>query len=164
MLQVDSCKNYFYIIAPHDLKLVKQIAKKLEALQISFNYFTKNEVKTESNILILDTIGHLSRLYRYAHYAFVGGGFSGSLHNILEPASYYLPIACGPSTLKFEEAQAMEKNGTLTKVKTSDELIKNIEKTMLASSTTSELQKKFMEANSGATLKAINHIEKNQIL
>jgi 3-deoxy-D-manno-octulosonic-acid transferase len=55
--------------------------------------------------LILDTIGHLSAAYQYGSLAFVGGGFSGSLHNILEPLAYGLPVVFGPKHEKFPEAQ-----------------------------------------------------------
>ena len=55
--------------------------------------------------MILDTIGHLSAAYQYGGMAFVGGGFSGSLHNILEPLAYGLPVLFGPKHQKFPEAQ-----------------------------------------------------------
>jgi len=55
----------------------------------------------------LDTIGQLSAAYQYGDTAFVGGGFSGSLHNILEPAAYGLPILFGPKHGKFPEAQQL---------------------------------------------------------
>jgi 3-deoxy-D-manno-octulosonic-acid transferase len=54
--------------------------------------------------LVLDCIGLLSSAYRYGTIAFIGGGFSGSLHNILEPAVYGLPILFGPKHSKFPEA------------------------------------------------------------
>ncbi|MFM1853717.1 MAG: hypothetical protein RL164_1035 [Bacteroidota bacterium] len=66
-----------------------------------------NTTLTEAKIFILDTIGQLSAAYQYGNIAFVGGGFSGSLHNILEPAAYGLPILFGPKHGKFPEAQQL---------------------------------------------------------
>jgi 3-deoxy-D-manno-octulosonic-acid transferase len=60
---------------------------------------------SEASVMILDTIGHLSAAYQYGALAFVGGGFSGSLHNILEPLAYGLPVLFGPKHEKFPEAQ-----------------------------------------------------------
>ena len=65
----------------------------------------KDAKLAEQQILILDTIGHLSAAYQYGSVAFIGGGFSGSLHNILEPATYGLPLLFGPKHQKFPEAQ-----------------------------------------------------------
>lgn len=58
------------------------------------------------HVLIVDSIGLLSRLYRHAHIAVVGGGYRGALHNILEAAVFGMPVVFGPQTHKFWEAQA----------------------------------------------------------
>jgi 3-deoxy-D-manno-octulosonic-acid transferase len=58
-----------------------------------------------ARILILDTIGQLANAYTYGDFAYVGGGFSGSLHNILEPAVFGLPVIFGPRHTRFPEAQ-----------------------------------------------------------
>jgi 3-deoxy-D-manno-octulosonic-acid transferase len=56
--------------------------------------------------LIIDSIGLLSSLYQYAHFAFVGGSFGKGLHNILEAAVFGVPIFFGDKRFhKFEEAK-----------------------------------------------------------
>src|SRR5690554_6990172 len=55
-------------------------------------------------VLVLDCIGVLADVYQYGKIAYVGGGFGTGLHNILEPASFGLPVIFGPKHQKFPEA------------------------------------------------------------
>ncbi len=77
------------IIAPHQLEEDKLIG--LESLltsnKITYSRFTKNN-NVDADVLIFDTMGDLSKLYRYADVTYVGGGFNEGLHNTLEPAVY----------------------------------------------------------------------------
>jgi 3-deoxy-D-manno-octulosonic-acid transferase len=96
--------NLKVLIAPHDLSSSHLL--KLLAFFPGATLYSHQEQKAQaSDILILDTIGQLSAAYQYATVAFVGGGFSGSLHNILEPLAYGLPVLFGPKHEKFPEAQ-----------------------------------------------------------
>jgi 3-deoxy-D-manno-octulosonic-acid transferase len=91
------------IIAPHNID--ESHVQSLEiALGESCIRFTEKDNK-ECQVLILDTIGHLSSAYGSAKIAYVGGGFSGKLHNILEPAVYGIPVLFGPKFNRFPEAQ-----------------------------------------------------------
>lgn len=94
------------LIAPHDLS--KSHLEQLKAKFPTALFYTKLQEGRipAAPIMILDTIGHLSAAYQYGSVAFVGGGFRGSLHNILEPAAYGLPLLFGPNRQKFPEAQA----------------------------------------------------------
>ena len=91
------------IIAPHNIDSahVQSLQKTLGERSIRF---TEND-KKNCQVLILDTIGHLSSAYGSAKIAYVGGGFSGKLHNILEPAVYGIPVIFGPKFNRFPEAQ-----------------------------------------------------------
>ena len=73
--------------------------------------FTNYKAMPHANCLLLDTIGHLSSAYFYGKMAFIGGGFSGKLHNVLEPAVYGLPTFYGPKFHKFPEAKEFVKSG-----------------------------------------------------
>jgi 3-deoxy-D-manno-octulosonic-acid transferase len=99
------CKLHLKVlIAPHDLSSSHLL--KLLAFFPGATLYSHQEQKAQaSDILILDTIGQLSAAYQYGTVAFVGGGFSGSLHNILEPLAYGLPVLFGPKHEKFPEAQ-----------------------------------------------------------
>ena len=95
-----------YIIAPHDIKEknIAQLENSLKKKSVRYTKSTTTEIKN-SEVFIIDTIGLLTRIYRYADIAFVGGGFGAGIHNILEPATYGLPIIIGPKYDKFKEAK-----------------------------------------------------------
>lgn len=97
------------IIAPHDMKRV-------DALKAIFPhallYSEVNDIEIQrlqtAEVLIIDSIGLLSKLYSYAHVAVVGGGFhSAGLHNILEAATFYKPVFIGNQYRKNPEADAL---------------------------------------------------------
>ena len=63
---------------------------------------------SENNVFIIDTIGILTKIYSYADIAYVGGGFGNpGVHNILEPATFGVPIVIGPNYSHFAEATAL---------------------------------------------------------
>ena len=97
--------NLKVLIAPHDLSQNHLTHLGLAFPQSVFYSKIEDVSFSETSIMILDTIGHLSAAYQYGSVAFVGGGFSGSLHNILEPLVYGLPVLIGPKHEKFPEAQ-----------------------------------------------------------
>lgn len=104
-------KNWRLILAPHQLD-----GQQLRAWQLQFEADRYTDAGGDSRVLILDTIGILSRAYRYGTVAFIGGGFGGSgLHNTLEPMSYGLPTIFGPVHRKFPEArQAISRGGAFS--------------------------------------------------
>lgn len=93
------------IIAPHELE--PGFLNTLDKLPDSVRYTNFKGSGSEAHrILILDTVGQLAAAYRYSDFAYVGGGFRGALHNLLEPAAYGQPVFFGEHTrnLKFVEA------------------------------------------------------------
>ena len=98
---------YKIIIAPHDVskKHIQEIIQKLGNIKYTL-YSTCDENTNFDNIpvLIIDSIGILSKIYRYADIAFIGGGFGKGLHNILEAAVFGIPIFFGPKIEKYQEA------------------------------------------------------------
>ncbi|HLU84510.1 MAG TPA: glycosyltransferase N-terminal domain-containing protein [Vicingaceae bacterium] len=101
--------NVKFIIAPHNIKKeqIKSLQEKLVVKSVLFSEKTTEQLK-DAQVLIVDTIGLLSKIYSYADIAFVGGavGTTG-LHNILEPAVFGVPIIIGSNYSKFPEAKAM---------------------------------------------------------
>ena len=102
------------IIAPHDLKRVDNL-KKIFPEAILYSELKNTEISTNLNsqILIIDSIGLLSKLYSYGDIAIVGGGFhSKGLHNILEAATFGRPVLFGNQYMKNPEAdEIIAKNG-----------------------------------------------------
>jgi 3-deoxy-D-manno-octulosonic-acid transferase len=145
------------ILAPHDVS-ESNIHRLQEKLGFKAVRFTKFESDFDNQqILILDTIGHLSSAYSYGKVAFVGGGFSGSLHNILEPAVFGLPIFFGPKYHKFPEAAEFIKQGIGFEVKSFEsfrEKLNEIER-KLDLLTTKTIE--FVENQRGSSTKIIEH-------
>jgi 3-deoxy-D-manno-octulosonic-acid transferase len=101
----DSILNeYQLIIAPHEIskKQINQIFNKFNNREI-IKYSTW-EKDGDFDLLIVDKIGILSRIYRYANLAYIGGGFGKGIHNTLEPASYKIPVIIGAKYSRFYEA------------------------------------------------------------
>ncbi len=104
-------KDIKFIIAPHDIGSGR-VGECLELYKNSITYSTllssiSNEsgLILSSHILIIDNIGMLSRLYKYARICLIGGGFGGDgVHNVLEAAVYGKPVIYGPVYEKYQEA------------------------------------------------------------
>ena len=93
------------VIAPHEIheSHIKQIESKLS---IPYSRFTKEtENINDCRVLIIDTIGMLSSIYKYGQVAYIGGGFGVGIHNTLEAATYSMPVFFGPNYKKFREAR-----------------------------------------------------------
>ncbi|MEO7769117.1 MAG: glycosyltransferase N-terminal domain-containing protein, partial [Ferruginibacter sp.] len=115
-----------FIIAPHetDADNLKDVKKEFmnaifysELLNISnthgnYQPTTNNQQPTTPNVLIIDNVGMLSRLYAYGNIAYVGGGFGADgVHNVLEAAVYGKPVIFGPEIEKYAEAVGLVESG-----------------------------------------------------
>lgn len=111
-----------FIIAPHEMD-ESRINSMIENIKGgAVRYTSPGEDLEDRQVLIVDTIGLLSSIYKYASWAYVGGGFGVGIHNTVEPASYGLPLAFGPKYKKFDEAVAMTKLGVATVIHDYSEL------------------------------------------
>ena len=106
--------NVKFIIAPHNIKAeqiqnLQQSITKKAILFSEYNEWTSRDLSLrEYNVFIIDTIGILTKIYSYADIAYVGGGFGNpGVHNILEPATFGIPIVIGPNYSHFAEATAL---------------------------------------------------------
>lgn len=159
------------IIAPHEIS-----EGHIKSVQTIFNESVlfsdlKNELKSGDNkkILIIDNIGMLSRLYKYATITYVGGGFKSSgVHNVLEAAVYHKPVVIGPYYEKYREAIDLVSSGGGIVIKNAGELsavfaqlLKNengiYEKSSLAAG-------QFVKGNAGATQKIYSFIQEKRLL
>ncbi|MBN1388793.1 MAG: 3-deoxy-D-manno-octulosonic acid transferase [Bacteroidales bacterium] len=94
-----------FMIAPHNVSDVN-IDRIEHLLNVPYKRYSKLEgaVSPEIKVLIIDSIGLLSSVYRYADIAVIGGGFGKGIHNILEAATWGVPVVFGPRYHKFREA------------------------------------------------------------
>lgn len=88
--------NLLTILVPHEPKLTKiqAIEKTFQQKYTNIKSIRFSEIShfTSENLIIVDTVGLLSRLYQSAYISYVGGGFGSGLHNILEPVIFNVPV------------------------------------------------------------------------
>jgi len=145
-----------FIIAPHNIKQ-DQISELLSKITKPTILFSEKENKDLSayNVFIIDTIGILTKIYSYGTIAYVGGGFGNpGIHNILEPATFGIPIVIGPNYSNFAEAVALVEIGGCVTISTSAEL-KAVFDQLLNDKNfleeKSKICKSFIQDNKGAT-------------
>lgn len=100
------------VLAPHVIgeDHLRQIEGKLRRPCLRYSQATEENV-SQADCLIVDCFGLLSSIYRYGHFAYVGGGFGAGIHNVPEAAVYGIPVLFGPNNKGFREAQDMLRMG-----------------------------------------------------
>ncbi len=129
---------------------------------------TTNNKPPTTNVLIIDNIGMLSRLYKYATIAYVGGGFGGDgVHNVLEAAVYGKPVVFGPVYEKFDEAFGLVNagggisiDGPVNLEAVLNNLLQNEEERL----SRGEAAKQYVQENAGASKKIIQFIHEKRLL
>ncbi len=101
-----------FIIAPHETKKanVDRLINLLKSPVVCYTEATETTVENKQ-VMIVDTIGVLSSIYKYADISYIGGGFGAGIHNTLEAAIFGMPIVFGPNFRKFNEANVLVKLG-----------------------------------------------------
>ncbi len=151
---IKSCTNYAFIIVPHDITEghIKAIKNKLPQA-VRYSQYTGEQA---GHILIIDAIGMLSRLYRLAHLAYVGGGFSDGIHNILEPAVYHIPVFFGNKKYKkYKEANDLIARKAAFAVSSSQELATLVTHTEQNYTQVSKQVAQYVQSNRGAAEKMV---------
>ena len=145
-----------FIIAPHNIK-EEQIRQLKNSIVKRTVLFSEKEDKNLSNydVLIVDTIGILTKIYSEADIAYVGGGFGNpGVHNILEPATFGIPIVIGPNYSHFSEATALvnlEGCMVVTDRKELDETFANLIQNEDIRHEKGHICNTFVQMNKGAT-------------
>lgn len=151
------------IIAPHNIQN-EAISLLKKSIQKKTVLFSEKEGKNmaEYQVLIVDTIGILTKIYAAANAAYVGGGLKTGLHNILEPATFGIPVVIGNKFDKFKEAVDLvnlkgcisicnqnEFSSIFTKLKKDEDFRKS----------TGNINKKYIQEHLGATQKIMNYLK-----
>jgi 3-deoxy-D-manno-octulosonic-acid transferase len=121
---INTAANAKFIIAPHTTG-EDHIAAIKNSLTKEVVLFSEKDGKNlaDYDVLIINTVGILTKIYSYADVAYVGGGFgTAGLHNILEPAAFSVPIIIGPNHTEFPEAVALVNMGGCIAVKDKKEM------------------------------------------
>jgi len=155
-----------FILAPHTIDSTKlnRLEKQLQKPTARYSNY-KNEALETKTVLIIDTIGLLSKIYSYADIAYIGGGMGSSgLHNTLEAATFGVPIIIGKNYQKFPEAKALRAKGGLFSVDSSVALQSLLDRLLKESQRRIELGQKnkaYITANKGATVVIMSKLKEN---
>lgn len=156
-----------FIIAPHkiDPGKIKGFSEKLTKQKVIL-HSQKDEVNlAEYSVLIIDCIGLLTKLYSYADIAYVGGAMGKTgLHNILEPATFGVPIIIGKNYSNFPEAKRLRDLAGLFSVENASECREILEKLVENDNlrrTTGMICGHFINNNTGATRQMSDYIKVN---
>lgn len=163
--------NTAWIIVPHELHL-SHIQNLQTQLSNSVLYSTvsnnKNIDPTTYTHLIIDNVGMLSSIYRYATIVYVGGGFGkAGIHNILEPAAHGKPVIFGPVFHQFMEADAILKAGGAMSIRDTAEFVFIINHLLDNTNYLDVVGKKagtYVQHNKGATAHVLRYIEEKHLL
>ncbi len=143
------------VIVPHEigeahLRETERLFKAYKTVRYSV---VDSSQAAEAEVLIVDTIGMLSAIYRYASIAYIGGGFGVGIHNVLEPAVYGIPVVFGPKHAKFREAlQLIECGGgfSFSKPEELSAIISRLTTDVVHLQAASEASRQYVHHNLGA--------------
>ncbi len=154
-------KDWCWLIAPHEMHEAKlnHLMAQLPKGSLRYTQY-EEEAFNGCPVLVLDTVGMLSRCYPYASLAYVGGGMGTSgLHNILEPAAEGVPIVIGKNYDTFPEAKDLIALGGVFSVATADACSKQLSILQENDALREEkgsTNKNYVRTNQGATAKTLS--------
>ena len=157
-----------FIIAPHEVSAnnINRIHQLLKKPAISFSKVSESEID-RFQVLIIDSVGLLSSLYRYGNIAYIGGGFGVGIHNILEAATFGLPVIFGPNYKRFKEAVDLTSEGGSVSISNFIELrqaLNNLIEDENALKNASEICKNYVAKNVGSTKVIIKKVFNNSLI
>ncbi|KAA9347119.1 3-deoxy-D-manno-octulosonic acid transferase [Larkinella humicola] len=151
------------IIAPHEIHddEIERWRSQLPGQTIRFSeaQFLNHQTIEPFSTLIIDNVGMLSSLYQYGDFAYIGGAFGKGLHNILEAATFRMPLFFGPNYGKFQEAVDLVKAGAAFPVSNSAELDTVFRRLYADSSAASAISGDYVTLNTGGTSKVMEIVK-----
>jgi len=163
-----STENIKFIIAPHNIKS-DQILELQKSITKKSILFSEKESKNvgEYDIFIINTIGILTKIYSYADIAYVGGGYGNpGVHNLLEPATFGIPIVIGPNYSHFAEATALVNMEGCISVSNQNELndaFSNLISNNDVRHEKGHICSTFVQMNKGATACILKYLQNDNI-
>lgn len=163
-------KDLAFIIAPHEIleENIKKITRVFPQSVLYSRLSQSNPGDGDAYVLIIDNIGMLSVLYRYAEVCFVGGGYSANgVHNVLEAAVYGRPVFFGPEHEKFQETIDLLACGGAFSPENPLDLEKelsNLFSNKSALDAAGLAAGKYVREKQGATRKILDYIQRNRLL
>lgn len=160
-----TAKNQKYIFAPHNIKQneIEELSQRINKNTVLYSD-KENQNLADAKVLIIDAIGFLTKVYSFADIAYVGGAFATGLHNVLEPATFGIPIIIGPDYQKFREAIDLVNIGGVVSIKNQNELNSELNELFLHSeirASKGKISEEFIQDNLGATGMILEYIDKS---
>lgn len=154
--------NLKIILAPHQIH--KEHINEIQRLFPSNVLYSEADVESlkDKKVLIIDSIGMLSHIYGKGDITYVGGGFGVGIHNILEAAVFYKPVAFGPNNKKFKEAQDLLKRQGAKEINNKEDLALWVERLLTDKeyyNNVCRINGEYVENNTGATQKILQQIK-----
>lgn len=158
-------KDWKIIIAPHEINeshigKITAYFKKEDVVRYT-EVIDREDIKC-GDVMILDTIGMLSAVYKMSEIAYVGGGFGKGIHNTLEAATFYVPVIFGPKHQQFQEAVGLIKAGggfTISEKAELQVLLKSLFNNPVYLKQSGQAAGNYVRENSGATDRILDQIE-----
>ncbi|MCZ6678903.1 MAG: hypothetical protein O7E52_16850 [Candidatus Poribacteria bacterium] len=154
------------VLVPHEPteERIREIRAQLDRWgfsQVCFSELTEGIDLSQTDVIVIDTVGLLAKLYRLGDIAFVGGSFHGSVHNVMEPAAMAKPILFGPTIHNAYEADLLKERGAARQVNNAQELAAVL-KALLSDNDLcvqmGRLGKRVIEENLGAAERTLVHL------
>ena len=152
------------LLAPRHLHRISEVQRLVARKGFQSVLFSQTkEVDGGGEVILLDTLGDLRFLYRYASFVFVGGSLvPHGGHNCIEPARFGKPIVFGPHMQNFQDiAELFVMKGAASQVRTLDELIESVQRWIFSPQEADEIgarARRLVEENEGATLRNVRMI------
>lgn len=159
------------IIVPHEVHF-KHIAKIISGFS-GYKVIKYSQIKDliidsqlesslrEARVLVIDTVGILSKVYKYGCFAYIGGGFGAGIHNTLEAATYGKPVIFGPRYKNFNEAVDLVALGGAKSISRIRDLNFHIKKFLtdeVLRDKCGAICREYIEKNLGATDRVITYL------
>lgn len=154
-------QGYKLIVAPHEISRKAEVQKTFSGFKTVLFTEATDETLESAEVLIVDTIGMLSKIYKYSDISYIGGAFKTGLHNILEAAVFGVPLFFGPRYSRFNEAvMLVERKGAFS-IRSSEEMydiIRHFEEEPETYKATCDICRQYVAENIGACDRIYNRI------
>lgn len=145
------------ILVPHEIheEHLRQIFNIFKGRYVRFSEADERNIRM-TRVLLIDTIGMLSKLYHYSTITYVGGGFGVGIHNTLEPAAHGKAVVFGPNYKNFREAAAMIACGAAISINNYQQLASALDNAFLNAELMGNKAAEYVQSEQGATAKIID--------
>ena len=152
-----------WVIAPHTIKpeAIEKLRVQIKKPTVTYSNLGDSDV-SQTDVLIVDTIGLLTKIYSYADIAYVGGGFATGLHNTLEPAVFGIPVVIGPQYKGFDEAKTLVNANGILSIASKQELETTLSQLLTDASfrkETGNINARLLQSSKGATDEVIHYVK-----